>query len=63
MTLSFVFNSKSQIKRRAAVETESIGAQSLSRFFSKLAARKIEQPAVVEAPAFRPVVIRRGMNI
>jgi hypothetical protein len=67
MTLTAEFNSKAQIKRRAGVETETIGGQSLSLYFCSIAIRKrgaqpepvFLKPVIIAAP----VLIRRGMNI
>jgi len=67
MTLTAQFNSKAQLKRREAAETETFGGKSLSRYFCAVAVRKrvVQPEPVVVKPVMvtAPVLIRRGMNV
>jgi hypothetical protein len=70
MTLTNHFNSKSRIKQREAVDSETFGDKSLSRFICAISVRRAQRAekeyAIDVKPvvgAIRaPVIIRRGMN-
>ena len=64
MTLTKHFNSKSLLKRLAAVETDTFGDTSLSRHFPAISALMQKQrPEIVRADApFFPIVHRHGMR-